>query len=156
MLATIGPATLPTLLHAVHRSRRFKTGPPLSIDQLRDALTGIGATQDGHGRWHPPPQARAPQRFLALAAALGQQELTRQELAQVLIDVGYTASSANGRIVTNHPLIERAGRDRYRLLTQPTPLTRGHSPATGATADRCQGSVSDSDSPRDGSVHADD
>lgn len=121
VLATIGPATVPTLLHAVHRSRRFKTGPPLSIDQLRDALTGVGATRDGHGRWHPPPQVRAPRGFLALAAALGQQELTRQELAQVLIDVGYTASSARGRIVTNHPLIERAGRDRYRLLTDHPP-----------------------------------
>lgn len=121
VLAAIGPATLPRLLHAVLRSRRFKSGPPLSIDQLRDALTGVGATRDGYGRWHPPPQVRAPQGFLALAAALGPQELTRHELAQVLIDVGYTASSANGRIVTNHPLIERVGHDRYRLLTDHPP-----------------------------------
>jgi hypothetical protein len=124
VLATIGPATLHTLLHAVHRSRRFKSGPPMSIDQLRDALAWVGAVHDGQGRWHPPPQARAPQRFLALAAALGQQELSRQELAQVLTSIGYAASSANGRIVTNHPLIKRVGRDRYRLLTDhPATLT---------------------------------
>ena len=96
----------------------------MSIDQLRDALAWVGAVHDGQGRWHPPPQARAPQRFLALAAALGQQELSRQELAQVLTSIGYAASSARGRIVTNHPLIERVGRDRYRLLTDhPATLT---------------------------------
>ena len=74
----------------------------------------------------------------------------------MLIDVGYTPSSAGGRIITNHPLIQQVGRDRYRLLTQPTPLTGGHSPAADATAVRCQGSMSDSDPPRDGSVHTDD
>lgn len=118
VLATIGPATLPTLLHAVHRSRRFKPGPSLTIDQLSAALARAGATSDDHGRWQVPAQVQAPRRFLAPAAALGRQELSRQALAQALIDVGYTPSSAGGRIITNHPLIQQIGRDRYRLLTE--------------------------------------
>lgn len=118
VLATIGPATLPTLLNAVHRSRRFKPGPPLTTDQLGDALAQAGATHDDQGHWKAPARARAPQRFLALAAALGQQELARQALSRVLIDVGYASSSAGGRIITNHPLIQQVSRDRYRLLTE--------------------------------------
>ena len=117
VLVAIGPATVTTLLHAVYRSRRFKTGPPLTATELGDALTRAGATRDDHGHWHAPAQAQAPQRFLALAAALAQDELSRQALAQVLIGVGYAPSSAGGRIITNHPLIEQVGRDRYRLLT---------------------------------------
>ena len=156
ILATIGPVTLPTLLHAVHRSRRFKPGPPLTTDQLSAALARAGATPDGEGRWQAPAQARAPQRFRALAATLGQQELSRRALAQALIAVGYTPSSAGGRIVTNHPLIQQVGRDRYRLLTEHPSLTRGHSPRPTPPPTDVRGPCQTPAHHGNGSVQADD
>jgi hypothetical protein len=125
VLATVGPLPLPSLNAAVHRARRFRPRHPLTQDQLAGALLSAGATI-ADGLWRAPAGTVAPDRYRALAAALAGRELTRSELIEVLIGVGYRPSSASGRINQTQPLIRRVGPDRYRLIepTSPGPSSR--------------------------------
>jgi hypothetical protein len=43
-------------------------------------------------------------------------ELTRSQMIKILIDAGYSKSSAEGRMSSSHPLFHRTGPDRYRLV----------------------------------------
>lgn len=116
VMATIGPTIMINLLDAVSRSRRFKSSDPPAAASLAAALRQAGAEQDEHGYWHPPAGTTASPRYRAIADALGRQELTRQALIEALIGTGYAPSSARGRTITTHPLIQHTGPDRYRLL----------------------------------------
>jgi len=49
-------------------------------------------------------------------------DLTRASMIEILISAGYTRSSATGRMSSSHPLFERIGPNRYRLIeTAPAP-----------------------------------
>jgi hypothetical protein len=43
-------------------------------------------------------------------------DLTRAGMVEILISAGYTHWSATGRMSSSHPLFEKAGHDRYRLI----------------------------------------
>jgi hypothetical protein len=119
VLATAGALPLDVLVAAVARSRRFRRDPP-DPDALAGALTALRlATQDPNGTWHATAAARAPARYLAIAAAAAGRDLTRQDMIDVLTGAGYSTASAGGRLSSSHPLFTRAGRDLYRLVGQP-------------------------------------
>jgi len=47
------------------------------------------------------------------------QVLTRRQMIDVLLAAGYSESSATGRrMSSSHPLFQRTGPDRYRLIGQ--------------------------------------
>jgi len=119
VLATLGPLPLPTLLDAVHRSRRFRSAARLTADDLAAGLLAAHATPAG-GLWHAPAEATAPGRYRLLADALADRDVNRSELIQALLQAGYTRSSAVGRTITTHPLITHVGPARYRLASKPT------------------------------------
>jgi hypothetical protein len=51
-------------------------------------------------------------------AAAGR-DLTRADMIDVLITAGYSRSSAIGRMSSSHPLFQRVGPDRYRVISSP-------------------------------------
>ena len=120
LLATIGPLPPAELLDAVHRSRRFTQHDRLTVDQLMTALQRAGAVVDDHGRWHAPMGTTPTQRYRAIAATLAGRDLSRRDLVEALISVGYTPASADGRILTTHPLVRQVGPNHYRLLAATT------------------------------------
>ena len=128
ILAAVGPLTLPVLAAAVARARRFRERHHLSNGDLAAALRLAGCTVDADGRWHAligTPTSKRNQAIVTLAAG---RDLTRQQMIHILLTAGYSRSSAEGRMSSSHPLFERTGHDRYRLIgsfplagpTQPT------------------------------------
>lgn len=122
VLATIGPLPLPSLLGAVHRSRRFRARAPVTADDLAAGLLAAHATL-ADGLWHAPAGAIAPDRDRLVATTLGDRDVSRSELIEALVGAGYARSSAAGRTITTHPLITHVGPARYRLIqyTGPQP-----------------------------------
>ena len=120
VLATLGPLPLPSLLGAVHRSRRFRARTPITGDQLADGLLAAHATL-ADGLWHAPAGAIAPDRYRLVASTLGDRDVSRSELIEALVAANYTRSSAVGRTITTHPLITHIGPARYRLIEHTGP-----------------------------------
>jgi hypothetical protein len=116
VLAATGPLTLPVLAGAVTRSHRFRTRNTLSDNDLVAALTAVGCTQRD-GRWYPPAGVVPPERYRSIVALADGRELTRQQMINILLAAGYSSSSATGRMSSSHPLFQRTGPDRYRLIT---------------------------------------
>jgi hypothetical protein len=54
--------------------------------------------------------------ILETAAATAGAEVTRQQMIGMLIAAGYSRNSAVGRMSSSHPLFERTGSDRYRIV----------------------------------------
>ena len=120
VLATLGPLPLPSLLGAVHRSRRFRARAPVTADQLAASLLASHATL-ADGLWHAPAGATATDHYRLLATTLGDRDVSRSELIETLVEAGYTRSSAVGRTITTHPLITHVGPARYRLIEHTGP-----------------------------------
>ena len=120
VLAAVGPLNLDTLHAAVTRSRRFRHRTPFTATELGTALTAAGAEQGPDGRWHAPPGVPVPDRHRVIVELAAGRDLTRAGMIEILISAGYTHSSATGRMSSSHPLFERIGPDRYRLIGTPT------------------------------------
>lgn len=130
VLATVGPLPSHALRHAIARVRRFRPLPPITTQQLAAALVDVGATCDDQGRWHAPADARNPDRYRALVAVAGGRDLTRAEMVEALVTAGYAPTSARGRKITTHPLIQHVGANRYRVLGGPK-VADGSEPGGG-------------------------
>jgi len=116
-LAAIGPLPLPVLAAAMARARRFRERHHLSDGDLAAALRLAGCTVDADGRWHPPAGTIASERNEAIVALAAGRDLTRQQMIDILFTAGYSRSSAEGRMSSSHPLFQRTGPDRYRLIS---------------------------------------
>ena len=116
ILIAVGPLPLPAIAAALARSRRFRERNPLSDNELTDALRGVGCAVDDAGLWHAPAGSVPSDldRFIVTRAA--GQELTRSQMIKILIDAGYSRSSAEGRMSSSHPLFQRTGPDLYGLI----------------------------------------
>jgi hypothetical protein len=77
----------------------------------------MGAVMGPDGSWAAPAGVPVPDRYRAIVDAAGGRDLTRADMIQVLINAGYTRSSATGRMSSSHPLFHRVGPDRYRVIT---------------------------------------
>lgn len=119
VLAAVGPLPLHALQDAVARARRFRPLPPIATGQMVAALVVVGATCDDHGRWQAPASAEAPARYRALVTMAGGRGLTRAEMVEALVAAGYASTSAQARKINTHPLIQRCGPNRYRILGGP-------------------------------------
>jgi len=118
-LAALGPQPLQVLLSVVQRSRRGKNIPPLPAAHLAFllALHSQDVDRRPDGRWQVHSDRRPPQRHQRLVAAMGNRVFTRQGIAQVLIGLGYAASSATGQTLDRHPMIAHIGPDQYALAS---------------------------------------
>ena len=116
VLAAVGPLPLHALHHAIARSRRFRSLPPITPGRLATALGDVGAAFDDWGRWQAPASAEAPARYRALVAIAAGRDLTRAEMVEALVAAGYAPTSAQARKINTHPLIQHCGANRYRIL----------------------------------------
>ena len=116
ILAAIGQLDLDTLLEAVERSRRFRDPTPVTATDLATALTTVGALSSPDGHWAAPPGVTIPGRYQVIVAAAGR-DMTRAEMIDVLIGAGYSRNSATGRMSSSHPLLQRVGPNRYRVIS---------------------------------------
>ncbi len=117
LLAAVGSLSLDSVFKAVNRNRRFHHRLPLRHPALVDALLHEGCSVDPDGIVHPPAGAEAPDRYVALAAATPNRDLTRQEMIALLVSAaGYAPNSAGGLLATSHPLFTHLGPDRYRFV----------------------------------------
>lgn len=116
LLAAVGPLTLPGIADAVARSRRFRDRNPPSDADLAGALRAVGCTVDDQDRWRPLAGAAPTDRDQAIVTRAAGRNLTRAEIIDILITVGYREVSATGRMSSSHPLFRRTGPDRYRLV----------------------------------------
>jgi hypothetical protein len=57
-----------------------------------------------------------PDRYRALVAIAADRDLTRSGMITALVAAGYASTSASARKISNHPLIQRIGPDRYRIV----------------------------------------
>ena len=116
LLTAVGPLDLATLHAAVTRPRRFRNRTPFTATELDTALTATGAVLGLDGRWHPPPDVPVPDRYRLIVELAAGRDFTRAGMIEILINAGYTHWSATGRMSSSHPLFEKAGPDRYRLI----------------------------------------
>ena len=58
----------------------------------------------------------APDRYRMIATLAAGRDLTRAEMIDILLAAGYRESSATGRMSSSHPLFQRTGPGRYRLI----------------------------------------
>lgn len=117
LLAAAGALPLDMLVAAVARSRRFRRTPPSSPQGLAAALTALRLAALGPaGRWQASRGTRAPARYRAIVTAAAGRDLTRRDMIEVLIGAGYSPASAGGRLSSCHPMFERVGPDRYRVI----------------------------------------
>jgi hypothetical protein len=116
VLAAVGPLDLPALAAVIARSRRFRVRNPLSDGDLAAALTTAGCTLDQDGRWNPPTEVVAPERYRVIVTLAFGRDLTRAEMIDILLTAGYRESSATGRLSSSHPLFRRTAPDTYRLV----------------------------------------
>ena len=124
VLATLGPQPIEILVDAANRSRQPTAKlPPVIAADLELGLRHRGATHDPDtGRWTAPAGTTPAERDVQLVDALRTAgPLTRVQLRQVLIAVGYTSHSPQTTIVDRHPLIRRVALNSYELLTRPAP-----------------------------------
>jgi len=119
VLTAVGPLDTETLLEAIDRSRRFRHRTPFTATELSTALTAAGATAGPDGQWCAPPDVPVPNRDRVIVERAVGRDLTRAGMIEILISAGYTHSSATGRMSSSHPLFERIGPDRYRLIGTP-------------------------------------
>ena len=117
VLAIVSPLTLTSLARAVGRTRRWSGLPVPSDALLALLLIESGAVNRRlDGRW----QLLAPQRerhsYRLLADAFGADVLTRSECSQLLLRLGYAASSVDSLSLDRHPMIERIGPSQYTLI----------------------------------------
>lgn len=113
---------------AVTRSRRFRDRTPLQQRIWRVPWRRLGQPTrltDGQA----PPGVDVPDRYRAIVTSATGRVLTREQMIDVLTGAGYSESSANERMTSSHPLFQRVGRDRYRVIESPT--TKG-APICGA------------------------
>ena len=115
-----GPLDTESLLEAIDRSRRFRHRTHFTATELGTALIAVGAEQGPDGEWHSPPGVRVPDRYRVIVERAAGRDLNRAGMIEILISAGYTRSSATGRMSSSHPLFERIGPDRYRLIGTPT------------------------------------
>jgi hypothetical protein len=113
VLAAVGPLHLDDLCAAVNRSPR-RTRQVLTTDDLAAALTASNATKDAQSLWHPPAQAAPLPRYQAVTAAMTGRDVTHGQLRDILLAAGYAPSTVESQ--HPHPLIRRAGPNRYRLV----------------------------------------
>lgn len=116
ILVAVGPLPLPAIAAAVARSRRFRERNPLSDNALADALREVGCAVDDDGMWHGPAGSVPTDLDQFVVAHAAGRELTRNQMIKILINAGYSKSSAEGRMSSSHPLFQRTGPDRYQLL----------------------------------------
>lgn len=120
LLAAVGPLPLDVVHGAVTRGRRFRRRTPFTAGELEAALNAAGGVAGSDGRWHAPTNVPVTDRYRVIVEqAAGQESLTRAGMIEILSGAGYTRSSASGRMSSSHPLFERAGPDRYRLIGTP-------------------------------------
>ena len=120
VLAVLGPLPVDVLCRAVNRSRQpTATLPAMTAEELESGLRARGATLDPDAStWAVPDDVASVDRDEQLVAALrAAGPLTRVQLHQVLLDVGYTAKTPQSPIVDRNPLIQRTAPNRYELLT---------------------------------------
>ena len=89
---------------------------PLSDSDLAAALITTGCTPGQHGQWHLPTGVVAPERYQVIVTLATGRDLTRAEMIDILLTVGYRKSSATGRMSSSHPLFRRTAPDTYRLV----------------------------------------
>jgi len=116
VLAAVGRLDLDTVSASIARSRRFRDRAPLSTNDLPEALTAVGAIPGLDGRWQAPPAVEVPDRYGAIVAAANGRDLSRAEMIYVLVEAGYSPSSATGRMSSSHPLFQRIGSNCYGLI----------------------------------------
>jgi hypothetical protein len=113
VLAAVGPLNLDDLCAAVNRSPR-RSRQALTTDDLAAALMASTATMDAQGLWHPPAQATPLPRYQAVTAAMSGRDVTHGQLRDILLAAGYAPSTVESQHL--HPLIQRVGPNRYRLV----------------------------------------
>lgn len=119
VLAALGPLSTETLCQAVNRARQPTAAlPAMKAGQLREGLRLRGATHNADSdTWAAPVGVVAADRDARLVDALrASGPLTRVQLHQVLLEVGYTARTPQSPIVDRNPLIRKTGPNRYELL----------------------------------------
>jgi hypothetical protein len=116
ILVAVGPLPLPAIAAAVARSRRFRQRNSLSDDALVDALRGVGCAEDDVGLWHAPAGSVPTHLDQLIVTRAAGRELDRSQMIKLLIDAGYSRSSAEGRMSSSHPLFQRTGPDLYGLV----------------------------------------
>jgi hypothetical protein len=79
-------------------------------------MRAAGCTTDDLDRWHPPAGAVSSDRDQVIVTRAAGREITRAEMIDILLAAGYRESSATGRMGSSHPLFQRTGPGRYRLV----------------------------------------
>lgn len=124
MLATVGPLPVEVLHAGVLRTRRARaSGPPPDWAMLVEAIQRSGIAHLSGDRWHLRTSEApvAPPRFAALVAGArssGRRTYTTAQMQALLTAAGYRAVTGNS--LRQHPLIERRGRDCWRVITDAT------------------------------------
>jgi hypothetical protein len=119
VLSALGPLLIEVLCEAVNRSKQPTAGlPPTTVGDLQIGLRSRSATHNPvAGTWSAPAGASPAERDVRLVAALrARGPVTRVQLHQVLLEVGYTARTPQSPIVDRNPLIRRTGPNCYELL----------------------------------------
>jgi hypothetical protein len=88
----------------------------MSHSDLVAALTAVGCALGPDGRWQSPAGVVAPERYRVIVTLAAGRDLTRAEMIDILLAAGYRESSATGRMSSSHPLFQRTGPGRYRLI----------------------------------------
>ncbi len=123
MLAAAGSLAIGELADEVAGSRRYSTIPPFTEGELAGLLTAARAAEpDETGRWAltAPTQPRAG--WAAPIDGAAGRELDKAALLTLLERLGYARSGLNP-LIGSHPLLERTGRGRYRIVGSPAPPT---------------------------------
>ena len=89
------------------RARLLSAGGPITAGDLGTALQRLGlAAPDADGRWRAREEVRPPDRYLAvLAAASTETDLTRSDVAAILVTAEYAPSGASSLLPRLHPLV---------------------------------------------------
>lgn len=118
VLAALGPLPIEVLVEAVNRSRQPTAAlPAMTASELENGLRFRDAIYDPDAStWAAPKVVAAGERDVALVAAVrAAGPLTRVQLHQVLLQVGYAARTPQSPIVDRNPLIRRTAPNRYEL-----------------------------------------
>jgi hypothetical protein len=119
VLVALGPLPIDVLVGAVNRARQPTAALPAMTDaELENGLRFRAAAYDvDTGVWAAPTGTPAAERDVRLVDTMrASAPLTRVQLHQVLLRVGYTAQTPQSPIVDRNPLIRRTAPNRYELL----------------------------------------